>query len=120
MIIKFPYPPKELNPNYKCHWSIKAEYKAQQKHDAYYITKRALNAQEFTGTTFCMSLVFHPPDKRTRDLDNVEAACKSLFDGMCQALGIDDSQIKKNGGKEWGDVVKGGEVVVNILDQENK
>jgi len=53
-----------------------------------------------------------PPDKRRRDEDNF--AGKALFDALTKA-GVwgDDSQIRRKV-VEWGDVVKGGLVVVEI------
>ena len=53
-----------------------------------------------------------PPDKRRRDEDNF--AGKSLFDAMTKAgVWLDDSQIRRKV-VEWGDVVKGGCVVVEV------
>lgn len=53
-----------------------------------------------------------PPDNRRRDEDNF--AGKALFDALTKA-GVwgDDSQIRRKV-VEWGDVVKGGCVVVEI------
>lgn len=39
-----------------------------------------------------VTLVFHPPDRRKRDLDNMLAAIKSGLDGIADATGIDDSR----------------------------
>lgn len=61
-------------------------------------------------------VTLHPPDKRRRDEDNF--AGKALFDAMTKA-GVwgDDSQIRRKV-VEWGDVVKGGCVRVEILPME--
>lgn len=54
-----------------------------------------------------------PPDMRRRDEDNF--AGKALFDAMTRAgVWLDDSQIRRKI-VEWGDVVKGGCVRVEIL-----
>ena len=59
-----------------------------------------------------------PPDLRRRDEDNF--AGKSLFDAMTKAgVWLDDSQIRRKV-VEWGDVVKGGCGVVEILPMEAK
>ena len=57
-----------------------------------------------------------PPDKRRRDEDNF--AGKALFDAMTRAgVWLDDSQIRRKV-VEWGEVVKGGCVRVEILPME--
>lgn len=59
-----------------------------------------------------------PPDKRRRDEDNF--AGKALFDAMTKAgVWNDDSQIRRKV-VEWGEVVKGGCVRVEILPMEAK
>lgn len=64
-----------------------------------------------------VSVTLCPPDRKRRDEDNF--AGKALFDALTKA-GVwgDDSQIRRKV-VEWGDVVKGGCVVVEIssLDQ---
>jgi crossover junction endodeoxyribonuclease RusA len=59
-----------------------------------------------------------PPDLRKRDEDNF--AGKALFDAITKAgVWLDDSQIRRKV-VEWGDVVKGGCVRVEILPMEAK
>ena len=54
-----------------------------------------------------------PPDLRRRDEDNF--AGKALFDAMTKAgVWLDDSQIRRKV-VEWGDVVKYGTVIVEII-----
>lgn len=58
----------------------------------------------------CVTLC--PPDKRRRDEDNF--AGKALFDALTKAgVWDDDSQIRRKV-TEWGEVVKGGRVTVEI------
>ena len=40
-----------------------------------------------------MDVMFYPPDRRSYDRDNLLARIKSGLDGMCDALGIDDSRF---------------------------
>ena len=61
---------------------------------------------------------FHPPDRRHRDIDNVYSSCKNFQDGVCDALEIDDSRIKRTI-LEWGEVVKGGKVVLTLEELVN-
>lgn len=64
----------------------------------------------------CVTLC--PPDNRRRDEDNF--AGKALFDALTKA-GVwgDDSQIRRKV-TEWGEVVKGGRVVVEIRPMATK
>ncbi|KEY58479.1 RusA family crossover junction endodeoxyribonuclease [Serratia sp. DD3] len=60
-----------------------------------------------------VSVVFCPPNKARRDLDNY---FKALFDAMTQAgIWLDDSQIKKIVA-EWGPVKAGGSVELLISE----
>ncbi|AYO37651.1 RusA family crossover junction endodeoxyribonuclease [Serratia sp. P2ACOL2] len=60
-----------------------------------------------------VAVVFYPPTKARRDLDNF---FKALFDAMTQAgVWLDDSQIKHIDAK-WGPVTKGGKVELRISE----
>lgn len=60
-----------------------------------------------------VAVVFYPPTKARRDLDNF---FKALFDAMTQAgVWLDDSQIKHIDAK-WGPVIKGGKVELRISE----
>lgn len=60
-----------------------------------------------------VAVVFYPPTKARRDLDNF---FKALFDAMTQAgVWLDDSQIKHIDAK-WGAVIKGGKVELRISE----
>lgn len=60
-----------------------------------------------------VSVVFYPPTRARRDLDNY---FKALFDAMTRAgVWLDDSQIKKLAA-EWGPVTKGGKVELMICE----
>ena len=57
----------------------------------------------------------YPPDRRQRDEDNF--AGKSLFDALTKAgVWNDDSQIRRKV-VEWGEVTKGGAVMVEIVER---
>lgn len=58
-----------------------------------------------------VNIVFHKPDKKIRDLDNL---VKALFDVITQ-MGIwkDDSLVSKMT-VQWGENIKGGKTVIEI------
>jgi len=63
-----------------------------------------------------VKVVLCPPDRRRRDEDNF--AGKALFDALTHAgVWEDDSQIKRKI-VEWGPIVKGGRVEINISHME--
>lgn len=64
-------------------------------------------------TDIAVAVVFYPPNKVPRDLDNY---FKALFDAMTHAgVWIDDRQVKMIAA-EWGPVTKGGKVELSIRE----
>lgn len=59
-----------------------------------------------------VSLTFIPKDNRRRDLDNLIASCKSLLDGISDAMGIDDSKFELTA--KMGEPQKNPHVIVEI------
>lgn len=109
----FDWPHKDLNPNSRKHYQAKAKLRAKQKSDAFFITKSYGESwPEQTG----IDIVFHPPNKRHRDLDNLLASCKGMIDGMCEALGINDKDLHPIT-LDWGEVIKGGKVEIKQKEQ---
>ena len=122
--IVLPWPDKALNPNSRNRWAkIKAtkEAREQGRYGVLEITHiwppdkapslKPLPDELVAQYTFC------PPDRRKRDMDNFLAMMKPYLDGVCAALGIDDSRIKRTI-LEWGEVVKGGKVVLTLEEME--
>jgi len=109
--IILPWPSKELNPNSRCHWAVKAEAAKLARAMGFF---RALERGE-NGIAGDLEAhyIFHPPDRIRRDIDNCLSSNKSAQDGICEALGVDDSQIKRTV-LEWGALVKGGSVDLRI------
>ena len=114
--IELPWPDKRLSPNARVHWREKADAASIAGIQGSGLTNKALDEQ---GTFHVMPdkiearYTFFPPDKRHRDIDNALSSCKAMQDGVCFAIGIDDSRIKRTV-LEWGEVVKGGKVVLRL------
>ena len=99
--IDLPWPPSELHPNARVHWAKKANFTKRCRRFAWAQTlsvtgvrplsviglRRAAHPQLLTVTA-----IFCPPDKRRRDTDGMLSACKAYFDGIADALGVDDSR----------------------------
>lgn len=117
IVNEYPWPPKELSPNARVHWSTKSKAIAKYREDCYFLTKFDLSLKR--GVNYGMTIYFHPGNRIRRDLDNFTAASKALIDGMCSRLGIDDSDLHPLT-IDWGDDCKksGGKVVVEIYESK--
>jgi len=110
-VITLPWPPAKLSPNSRTHWRAKAPVTKAARHDAGWLTKAAGASIDHDGP-IPMHLTFRAPDNRHRDRMNVEAACKAYFDGIADALGVNDRRFVPT--YAWGENVKGGAVVVTL------
>ena len=117
--IELPWPDKRLSPNARCHWAKKHQAAAQAHEDAKILTYAAVLEQDDWSISEKLEAqyIFMSPDKRNRDIDNCLAMMKSYQDGVCTAIGIDDSRIWRTV-LEWGEVVKGGKVVLRLEEME--
>lgn len=95
MKIALPWPPKELSPNSRGHWTKKAKAAKRYRVHAY-LAAMVQRRADFIDTDgpVTLEIVFYPPDKRRRDLDNIIASMKPALDGIADALGVDDSRFK--------------------------
>lgn len=98
LIVRLPWPDPKLMPNRKNGkaWQSTSKVKTEQRLAAYLCTLAALETAGVKewGEKIPLSLVYMPPDKRHRDLDNLLGGSKALLDGMAQALGVDDSRFR--------------------------
>ena len=110
-MITLSWPPRVLHPNARPHWAAKARAAKAYRSAAGWATKASGTRVEGKGAIdLCIS--FYPPDNRRRDLDNMLSNCKSLLDGIADALGVDDSRFTIR--IERGASIKGGQVRVIV------
>lgn len=103
------WPARELNPNSRVHWSVKYKANKIAVCHAMIETERAqIKICEYTK--IIVSIVFNPPDKRGRDMDNCLASCKAYLDGIARSLNVNDKNFVLH--LSWGQVVRGGSVEV--------
>ena len=103
--IIIPYPPPELNPNKRKHWTVVSKLRKIQREDTYKITKEYTQENDYLWTLkdLVAEIDVYPPDHIRRDGDNILASLKGAIDGMFDALNpidvknkkMDDSQIKQ-------------------------
>jgi len=109
VIVDLPWPPRDLHPNARVHWT--------RKHKA---TKAAREVAQWMSCSLGpieadrlnVTLTFFPPDNRRRDIDGMLAASKALIDGVADSLEVDDSRWSI--ALRRGDPVKGGTVRFEI------
>ena len=110
MIVEFPWPPKEVSPNFKRanHW--RKYYK--QANNYRFVSKALVNAAKLRepGAWMPVSVTFYPPNDLRRDRDNIKAGFKHGLDGIADALGIDDFNFDPT--YRFEAKVPGGKVVV--------
>lgn len=114
MVGNLPWPPRALWPNGRSHWSQRARLVKQFRKIAWALTREALQRTPIyiQEGPIKIGLVFHPPTVRQRDQDGMIAACKSLLDGVADALGVNDARFKLE--PMDGAVEKGGQIVVVV------
>jgi crossover junction endodeoxyribonuclease RusA len=111
-----PWPDRKLSPNARhAHWATLAHAKKKAKADAYHLALEA-GLGKIDADSVNAKYTFFPPDRRTRDRDNLIGSCKALQDGIALAIGVDDGNwittyeiagaVEKNGmvkvELEWG------------------
>ena len=104
-----------LGPNTSCHWNFKRKARASQKQDAFWITVEAMqkNRSFVPSKPVTLSIIFYPPNKRGRDLDNCLASIKAAIDGISMAIQINDKHFSY-AGLSFGEIVKNGKIVIKI------
>lgn len=112
-----PWPDKLLSPNARVHWRRKHGITKAARTTAATIAGAAIKATP-DWPSVNVSVVFHPPDRRRRDRDNLIASMKAANDGIADALGIDDSRFVST--YAMGDVIKGGAVRVTLSAPEQE
>lgn len=91
-VIDLPWPDRRLHPNARVHWAVKAKATKAARRDAYWEARGCGVPPGMDAEMLKVRIVFHPPDRRKRDLDNLLSNSKALLDGIADAAGIDDSR----------------------------
>lgn len=96
MQVTLPWPPKELSPNARVHWSVLARMKKKYRTACWVLARNAgMSSVTLLGADRAeVHLAFYPPDRRNRDDDNMLASMKAGLDGLADALKVDDSAFK--------------------------
>ena len=119
LILSFPNL-KVLGPNSRVDRRSKQHKDARRnmKNEAFYETKRAMGREKFENAYLHLTMVFHEPDHRRRDMDNMQGAMKYAQDGIALALGVDDYEFSNTYVRGW-DRSAPGFVTVEIRQQDD-
>ena len=113
-----PWPDKRLSPNARQHRMAIAPLRRKARESAAWACKAAnMNLSHMAEVGIHLRITFHPPDRRRRDLDNMLSSIKSQLDGISDVIGVDDSKWDLT--LRRGDPVKGGCVVVDVIDDRS-
>ena len=93
MKVVFPWPPKVLSPNARVHWSKRSKAAKGLRELSRWLTVEAGARVDWEGDIHVW-VDYYPPDKRARDQDNMIAASKAIFDGLADALGVNDKRFR--------------------------
>lgn len=105
--VLLPWPSSKLSPNTCKHWSIHAKAKKDYKSTCFFHVKHQKTLINKDVKNLELLIIFSPPNNRKFDLDNLIARMKSGIDGVCLALNIDDSKIKKINAKISQKIING-------------
>lgn len=90
-MIELPFPPASLSGHAKGHWRSKSGPTAKHRDWA----RRATLAADYTAPAagdIAVHVTFYPPDRRG-DRVNFPNRMKPYFDGIADALGVNDSRF---------------------------
>lgn len=87
------WPNSVLLPNSRAHWTARAAASRSARTTAASAT-RAAGISKIRLDSIKATIVFHPPDKRRRDLDSMLSSIKPALDGIADVIGIDDSNFE--------------------------
>lgn len=117
--IELPFPPKELSPNARGSWRKKEKARVSYKDACYKLTKSWLNKNigkyvYLTEGKLPLNVMFHVPDRRGYDADNLNARMKYGYDGIAEALAVNDKFFRPVTYDMTDEPFKGGKVIVTI------
>lgn len=108
--VTLPWPPAALRPNASSpgNWRRKFSANKHYRNDCLILCKAACLKPDGNH----LSITFHPPDRRRRDLDNMLASAKMAIDAVAETIGVDDYLFSI--GIHRAEPVKGGCVIISV------
>lgn len=109
--ITLPFPPSSLSGHNTGHWRAKSAIVAKYREWARLATLAAIGPARIhdLGWDIPLSVTFYPPNRRG-DRINFPNRCKPLFDGIADALKVNDGRFVPS--YHFAEPVKNGRVVI--------
>lgn len=115
-VIRFPWPPKGLQPHAKGHWRPKASATRAYRNTCGW---EARLAKVKADPTAVLAFRFCPPNRARRDMQNMPGQMKPLIDGIADAMGVDDHGFRCLWPVEFDPVEEGGAVLVEVKGENS-
>lgn len=115
LTINLPWPSPVLSPNSRPHWAKRAAAVKTARKTAWAATLETGVLKLSAPIPIHVTTTFFPPDRRSYDQDGLQARAKAYFDGISDAIGVDDKHFR-HGPVEIGQPVKGGSVRIEISE----
>ena len=112
-LIRLSWPTRPLWQNTRCHWSKRDRATSAHRKEAWTLALEQGVKKIETERPY-LTFAFHPPDRRSRDLQNMPATVKAAIDGISDAMGIDDKHFLFRWPMEFSEVVPGGCVMIEV------
>ena len=98
MLIRLPIPPKELAPNSRTHWRVKAKYVKAYREEARIAGRDLRFFRPDLPWPLPLGVLAEPvfvfPTNRRRDTDNLGASLKAAWDGLVDAGVLADDSAR--------------------------
>jgi crossover junction endodeoxyribonuclease RusA len=89
------WPSNKLSPNARVHWSKKYEATKAVRAAAGWATRAVVKPGAFDpATPIRVVTIIFPPARYRFDEDNLKARCKAIYDGIADAIGVDDRHFR--------------------------
>lgn len=112
MMIRLPWPNRQLSQNARVHWAVRARLTAAARHTAAVLAREALGRNSAPPAPVRLTCTFQAPDARRRDRSNMIGLMKAYEDGIADAMRVDDANFIWT--YQVGQPVKGGAVIVEV------
>lgn len=92
-VVIFPWPPKNLSPNARVHWSKRSSSAKRYKLACWALTKERKLVVDWEGP-INLAITFFPPNRQQRDFDNALASIKAGLDGLALGMNVNDCRFR--------------------------
>lgn len=123
-LIRLSWPDKALSKNVGSPWGRGAQIARSKAVAAQRKEAWGLANEQSVKRIKCdrpkLTFTYHPPDRRRRDLHNMQEMLAGAIDGIQDALGQDDRNFDCVFPRDFSDPVKGGCVIIEVSQEKER